>query len=185
MMFAFMLLGGSVTSCLIPDDVEESGETYELPSEDTSFKPTLDFLQTAWIGEYTGYDESQYADTKIKRRLVLRSDGSYRNVIQGVIVSSGKSDFVDFEMEQGTYEYDIDEQCIVYKVKTDSLINYDTGEYERYTVKHSDKSDVASYTERTSFSAVIDGNRQWITRDTYLTSKSDKEMDILYIMIPQ
>ena len=176
-------------SCISEDDpvkLNENADTFDI---DKSFNASSSFLQASWIGEYSGYDENQKANTNIRRRLVLNADGSYKNTIQGILVSknSSKADYVDFEIEKGTYTYNGSNKITFY-VKVDSLINYQTEELEYFSKKHSysgsstdTSKDVSSYTEGVQFQNK-NSSYQWVTKDVYLSNLKGSDLELFFFM---
>lgn len=178
------------TSCIKDDDDEvklnENVDTFEI---DESFKATSSFLQASWKGEYSGYDENQKANTNIRRHLELNSDGTYKNTIQGILVnkSNNKADYVNFEIEKGTYRYN-GSNTVTYNVQVDSLINYQTEELEYFSKKHSysgsstdTSKDVSSYTEGVQFQKK-DNSHQWVTKDVYLSNLKGSDLELFFFM---
>lgn len=151
---------------------------------DASYKPSLSEIQKVWAGEYEGWDNNQKKNTKIKRLLTLKPNNTYTNVIQGVLVESGKSDYVDFEHEKGTYSYNARTQTITYTVESDSVLDYGKQKFDGYKGKKYYDRTEGNYTEKVSFSSIKDGQRSWITRDAYLQSLTDKTINIAFAMIP-
>lgn len=175
-------------SCIKDDEEQELNENVENFEIDESFKASTSYLQGSWQGEYSGYDENQKANTNIRRLLELYSDGTYKNTIQGILVnkSSNKSDYVNFEIEKGTWRYN-GSSSITYTVKVDSLINYQTEELEYFSKKHSysgsstdTSKDVSSYTEGVQFQAK-DNDHQWVTKDVYLSNLKGSDLDLFFI----
>lgn len=148
---------------------------------DASFTPSKEFISKTWAGEYAGYDEEQKGNTKIRRVLTLNGNGTYTNVLQGVILKD-KSDYVDFEKESGTYTYDASNKTVTYTVTSDEVINYKTEKFDAYTAKHFRYENKPSYTEAATFSTVKEGKRGWITKDTYLQTLTDKKINLTFEM---
>ena len=178
------------TSCIKDDDddvkLNENVDQFEI---DETFKASASYLQASWQGEYSGYDENQKANTNIRRLLVLNANGTYTNTIQGILVSktSNKADYVNFEIEKGTYSYN-GSNTITYTVQVDSLINYQTEELEYFSKKHSYSGsstdiskDVSSYTEGVQFQTT-NGDHQWITKDVYLSNLKGSDLALYFIM---
>lgn len=185
-----VVLATVCTSCIKDDDDEvklnENVDTFEI---DESFKATSSFLQASWKGEYSGYDENQKANTNIRRLLELYSDGTYKNTIQGILVNknNNKADYVNFEVEKGTYRYN-GSNTITYNVQVDSLINYQTEELEYFSKKHSysgsstdTSKDVSSYTEGVQFQNK-DNSHQWVTKDVYLSNLKGSDLELFFFM---
>lgn len=185
-----VVLATVCTSCIKDDDDEvklnENVDTFEI---DESFKATSSFLQASWKGEYSGYDENQKANTNIRRLLELYSDGTYKNTIQGILVNknNNKADYVNFEVEKGTYRYN-GSNTITYNVQVDSLINYQTEELEYFSKKHSysgsstdTSKDVSSYTEGVQFQKK-DNSHQWVTKDVYLSNLKGSDLELFFFM---
>ena len=178
------------TSCIKDDDDEvklnDNVDQFEI---DESFKASSSYLQASWQGEYSGYDENQKANTNIRRLLVLNSDGTYVNTIQGILVNktNNKTQYTDFEKEYGTYRYN-GSNTITYNVRVDSLINYQTEELEYFSKKHSysgsstdTSKDVSSYTEGVQFQTTS-GDHQWVTKDVYLSNLKGSDLELFFIM---
>ncbi len=163
------------------EDVED--DTYQI---DMSFSPTLDYLQGSWLGEYEGWDPIMRTVTKIRRKLTLSPDGTYKNRIQGVMVVTGRTDFVDFEHEEGTYTIGTDPASarftITYNVTADSLLDFGSQRLIGYTKKHFYDHEVASYTETPRFTKEMEGKRKWITQDNSLVSIEDETSPVVYSM---
>ncbi len=191
-LLAFLMMPAIMcTSCIKPDPDEEVqlNENVETFNIDESFKAPTSFLQASWKGEYSGYDENQKANTNIRRLLELNSDGTYKNTIQGILVNSNnnKADYVNFEIEKGTYQYN-GSNSITYYVQVDSLINYQTEELEYFSKKHSysgsstdTSKDVSSYTEGVQFQKK-DNNHQWVTKDVYLSNLKGNDLELFFFM---
>ncbi len=64
---------------------------------DSNYVASLAEIQNVWAGEYEGWDDNQQKVTKIRRQLTLLPNATYTNIIQGVLIESGKTDYVDFE----------------------------------------------------------------------------------------
>lgn len=193
LMAAFVLPCAMVMSC--GDDGDDSKSDPEAPETaitnnvdaekyiDASYSPSLSEIQKSWAGEYEGYDSNQKKNTKIKRMLVLEPNNRYVNIIQGVLIESGKSEYVDFEHEKGTYSYNARTKTITYTVEADSVLDYAKQYFNGYRgKKYYDHTD-GNYTETVSFSALKDGQRAWITRDTYLQSLTDRTINIAFAMV--
>ena len=178
------------TSCIKDDDDEvKLNENVDEFVVDNSFTASSSYLQASWQGEYSGYDENQKANTNIRRLLVLNSDGTYVNTIQGILVNktSNKTQYTDFEKEYGTYRYN-GSSTITYNVRVDSLINYQTEELEYFSKKHSysgsstdTSKDVSSYTEGVQFQT-SNNEHQWITKDVYLSNLKGSDLELFFIM---
>ena len=155
---------------------------------DSDYIPTSEDITKTWAGEYQGWDANQASDnhvgnTKIRRQLILQPNGRYENIIQGVILE-GKDDYYNFEKEKGTYSYNQRSKTITYSVESDSILDYRMQILEFYAGKkyysHTDKT----YTEKVDFSTEKDGQRSWITHDTYLQSLTNKTINIAFMMVP-
>lgn len=178
------------TSCIKDDDddvkLNDNVDQFEI---DESFKASSSYLQASWQGEYSGYDENQKANTNIRRLLVLNSDGTYVNIIQGILASktNNKTQYTDFEKEYGTYHYN-GYNTITYNVQVDSLINYQTEKMEYFSKKHSysgsstdTSKDVSNYTEGVQFQT-SNGDHQWVTKDVYLSNLKGSDLELFFIM---
>ena len=177
------------TSCIDPDDDVKLNDNVDQFEIDESFKASSSYLQASWQGEYSGYDENQKANTNIRRLLVLNSDGTYVNIIQGILVSktNNKTQYTDFEKEYGTYHYN-GYNTITYNVQVDSLINYQTEKMEYFSKKHSysgsstdTSKDVSNYTEGVQFQT-SNGDHQWVTKDVYLSNLKGSDLELFFIM---
>lgn len=184
------------TSCIKDEDEEEIKLVDPAKDEDLvideSYHATLSFLQKTWTGTYSGYDENQKANTNIQRKLELRSDGTYINTIEGILVSKSddKSDYTFFEKEKGTYKYN-GTNSITYNVTEDSLINYQTEKLEYFSKKHSraggsdTSNDLSTYTEEVQFNNKA-GEYRWVTKDVYLSNientNENKNKDLRFLM---
>lgn len=168
-----------------PDKTDPAIEQFEI---DENYVPSISTIQNSWAGEYEGYDAKQEANTKIWRKLTLNANGTYTNVIEGVLVKSGQTEYTPFEKEKGTYEYNKNTGVITYTVQYDSLIDYQTLHYIGYTKKHyysadgKNTSDKANYTEKAMFTVLKEGIRKWVSKDTYLQQLTDKELDLYFAM---
>ena len=191
-LLAIIGVSATCTSC-IKDDDEETVDLVDPAKEedlviDESYHATAAFLQTAWIGNYSGYDENQKANTNIKRKLVLNSNGTYTNTIEGILVSKSenKSEYTPFEKEKGTYKYN-GSNTITFYVQEDSLINYQNEQLEYFAKKHSysggsdTSKDVSNYTEKVQFN-LKDGEYRWVTKDVYLSNIANKDLELLFLM---
>lgn len=152
---------------------------------DNSYTPTTSDLQNVWEGNYEGWDEKQQKNTKIKRMLTLSPNGNYENVIEGILVESGKDKYTKFEHEKGTYSYNSSTKTITYTVTVDSLLDYGKQKMDAYKGKKFLDHTDARYTEAANFSQKKDNQRSWITRDTYLQSLTTKQVDISFAMVVQ
>lgn len=179
-------------SCIGDDDEVELNPNVDKFEVDESFKASASYLQASWQGEYSGYDENQKANTNIRRLLVLNSDGTYENTVQGILVNktSNKAQYTDFEKEYGTYYYN-GSNTITFNVSVDSLINYQTEKLEYFSKKHSysgsstdTSKDVSTYTEGVQFQT-SQGDHQWITKDVYLSNLKGRDLELFFIMKKQ
>ena len=152
---------------------------------DNSYTPTTSDLQNVWEGNYEGWDEKQQKNTKIKRMLTLSPNGNYENVIEGILVESGKDKYTKFEHEKGTYSYNSSTKTITYTVTVDSLLDYGKQKMDAYKGKKFLDHTDARYTETDNFSQKKDNQRSFITRDTYLQSLTTKQVDISFAMVVQ
>lgn len=152
---------------------------------DASYSASLSEIQQSWAGEYEGWDSNQKKNTKIRRLLILEPNNQYVNIIQGVLIESGKSDYVDFEHERGSYSYNTRTNTITYTVSSDSVLDYSKQKMDGYRGKKYYDRTEGNYTEKVQFSTIKDGKRKWITRDTYLQSLTDKSINIAFAMSPQ
>ena len=154
---------------------------------DASYMPTLSEIQKTWAGEYEGWDATQannghVGNTKIKRLLTLLPNKQYVNIIQGVILE-GKGEYVDFEHEKGSYYYNPSTCVITYTVESDSVLDYSRQKFNGYKGKKYYDRTEGNYTEKVQFSTVRDGQRSWITHDTYLQSLTNKTINIAFMMV--
>jgi len=171
--------GGDDDDSTPKTDVEHTTETKKTQSRsdspvDNNFKPDASYLQTSWFGEYEGWDAEQQKNTTIQRTLTLLPNGNYTNIIAGKLLESDKTRFYKFESEAGTYTYNSSTQTVTYTCRYDSVLNYKDQTYRVYDKKHISKnSEQATYTEKTTFTEMREGMRDWITKDTYLKSLTD------------
>lgn len=149
---------------------------------DASFVPAESYMQKTWIGEYEGWDDVQQKNTKIKRKLTLYGNKKYTNVIQGVLVESGKTDYVDFERESGTYTYNSRTGVITYSVTSDSIIHYKDQQFIGYSMKKYYDHQSGTYTENAKFTKLVNGKRSWVTKDMYLQSLTSMKIDLTFSM---
>lgn len=180
--------GGGDSDGTGPIDIDQPASPVTNTTEaekyiDASYTPTQSEIQQVWTGEYKGWDNNQETNTNIKRMLTLDSNGRYTNVIQGVLVKSGKTEYVDFEKESGTYTYNSRTKTITYVVSSDEVLDYGKQEFDKYTGKKFYDHTDGSYTEKVQFSQVKDGQRSWITKDTYLQSLTDRTINIAFAMV--
>ena len=117
--------------------------------------------------------------------LTLSPNGNYENVIEGILVESGKDKYTKFEHEKGTYSYNSSTKVITYTVSVDSLLDYGKQKMDVYEGKKFLDHTDAQYTEKASFSQKKDNQRSWITRDTYLQSLTTRQVDISFPMVIQ
>ena len=101
------------------------------------------------------------------------------------MIESGKTDYVDFEHERGSYSYNTRTNTITYTVSSDSVLDYRNQKMDGYKGKKYYDRTEGNYTEKVQFSTINNGNRKWITRDTYLQSLTDKSIKIAFAMDPQ
>lgn len=195
-MAAFALPCAFLSSCGGDDDEEikknvereEEPKMNDLEVEstiDASYSASLSEIHQSWAGEYEGWDSNQKKNTKIRRLLVLEPNNQYVNIIQGVLIESGKSDYVDFEHERGSYSYNTRTNTITYTVSSDSVLDYSKQKMDGYRGKKYYDRTEGNYTEKVQFSTIKDGKRKWITRDMYLQSLTDKSINIAFAMSPQ
>lgn len=187
--FVLMAMLSSAMFLSCTDSDSEDNNTGDEPIEvlapdevDESFVPNEAFMQKAWAGEYAGWDDVQKKNTKIKRILTLNADRSYTNVIQGILVESGKDDYVDFEREKGYYTYNARTGVITYSVTSDSIIQYKDQSFIGYGMKKYYDHQSGTYTEEAKFTPITNGGRKWVTKDTYLQSLTAKELDLAFSM---
>lgn len=149
---------------------------------DSGYIVNLSAIQKVWAGEYEGWDNNQQKVTRIRRQLTLMPNDTYTNIIQGVMKESGKSEYIDFEYEEGVYYYNTQSGTITYTVSADSVLDYRTQKMDGYKgKKYYDHID-GNYTEKVLFSVEHDGIRSWITTDTYLYSLTNKNQNVVYHM---
>lgn len=195
-MSAILLSSTFLFSMCIQPDKEEVELVNPATSEDLvideSYHASLSFLQKTWTGTYSGYDENQKANTNIRRKLVLKTDGTYENTIEGILVSKteNKSEYTAFEKEKGRYVYN-GTNMITFYVAEDSLINYQTEVLEYFSKKHSraggsdTSNDLSNYTEDVQFN-YKDNEYRWVTKDVYLSNidnnAENKNKDLRFLM---
>ena len=186
-MFVLMAMLSSAMFLSCTDSEEEVDNPDEIvwreaDEVDESFVPNEAFMQKTWAGEYEGWDDVQKKNTRIKRLLTLNADRSYTNVIQGILVESGKSDYVDFEREKGYYTYNARTGVITYSVTSDSIIQYKDQSFIGYAMKKYYDHQSGTYTEEAKFTPITNGGRKWVTKDTYLQSLTAMELDLAFSM---
>lgn len=197
LMAAFVLPCAMFTACGGGDD-DETGKTDVTKPEppitsdtilvktiDNNYSASLSEIQKSWAGEYEGWDENQQKNTKIRRLLVLEPNNQYVNVVQGVLIESGKTDYVDFEHERGSYSYNARTNTLTYTVSSDSVLDYRNQKLDGYKGKKYYDRTEGNYTEKVQFSEIHNGERKWITRDTYLQSLTVKTIKIAFEMDAQ
>lgn len=178
------------TNIETPPDGAILENTDILETVDPEYKPTANYLQKNWHGEYIGWDAKQAEDgnnngnTTICRELTLNANGTYTNIIAGKLISTGKEGFFKFESEGGTYSYNPSTGYVTYTVEYDSLLNYRSQTYDVYRKKKYYSKEEKSYTEKADFSISANGTRRWVTRDMYLQSLTDKTINIAFAMDP-
>lgn len=189
-----MFLSPTFISCEKDDDIvgkTDIGKTQYDPlmsndstafNVDRDFIPAESYIQKKWSGEYEGWDDIQQKNTKIKRVLTLNANKTYTNVIQGVLIESGKTDYVDFERESGTYTYNARTGVVTYSVTSDSIIQYKDQQFVGYNMKKYYDYQAGTYTEKTNFSHLTNGKRNWITKDMYLQSLTAEKIDLTFDM---
>lgn len=206
--FVALFVGVSLLSSCGDDDDKKgndvfnpSGPSGNDPKDDVdeSYIPSASTIQTTWYGEYEGYDAEQSKNdggaevkTTIRRKLTLNPNGTYSNEIWGVLKKNGfnNTEFTQFEVEAGTYSYSATRGVVTYTVTYDSLINYKTllkvgyDKKHYYSVDGKNSNDKKNYTEAAKFTKENKGRRQWITKDTYLHTLTDKldNIDMWFLM---
>lgn len=152
---------------------------------DTSFVPSLEFMQKSWTGEYDGLEPNSKMILSIKRQLVLNSDLTYKNEVKGHIKE--QSEEVLLRYETGTYQYDSENHNIRYSIEMDSTLDINLllqGEELSYAVNHYKETE----TEKTSMEevqftvATNDASRQWVLFDQQLMSPIDPKQKAVYVM---
>ena len=181
-LFLFTLLSCTEESDNSNNNNEEEITILEADEIDDSFVPNEAFMQKKWAGEYVGWDDVQKKNTKIKRLLTLNPDRTYTNIIQGILVESGKDAYVDFEREKGIYTYNARTGVITYSVTSDSVIQYKDQSFIGYSMKKYYDHQVGTYTEEAKFTPVTNGGRKWVTKDMYLQSLTDMSLDLAFSM---
>lgn len=167
-------------------DVPTEWITYVAESDfpiDDNYKPSSNEISKVWVGEYYGYDAEQGKNTKIRRTLKLEPNGTYHNLILGILDGADKEGV--FESEYGTYVYSNYDNTITYTCQKDSLLDYSNQTLKGYSRKHVTKNGVEydTYKENVKFTTMQNGMRQWITKDTYLKSlASEVDIDIAFAM---
>ena len=149
---------------------------------DSNYVASLSELQKVWDGEYEGWDDNQQKVTKIRRQLTLMSNETYTNIIQGVMIESGKLKHIEFEHEEGIYYYNTRTKTITYTVSTDSVLDYSNQKMVGYKGKKYYDHTGGNYTEKVLFSVEHDGICSWITTDAYLYSLINKNQNVIYHM---
>ena len=182
----FCSCGDSDESGTINIETPTTAIMYDVDAEkylDATYAPSLSEVQYTWVGDYEGWDSNQEKNTKIKRLLTLKPNNHYTNIIRGILVESGKNEYTDFEQEEGTYVYNERTQTITYTVESDKILDYEKNSLNEYNGKKYYDRIEGNYTEKVQFSAERNGQRSWITRDTYLQSLTDKSINIAFLMV--
>lgn len=187
--FLLYLLGFGMMGCT-PTGDEYGPEPVEygppinpkLGMVDSSYVAHSSEIQGSWIGEYEGWDENQKTNAKIRRQLTLNPNGTYTNIVQGVMTGTGKDQFIDFEKETGIYSYKEKQRIITYFVYTDSILDYHNQQFKGYQIKHYYDHVESFYMENVIFSPEYEGHRKWVAEDTYLKSVADKHSNVVYGM---
>ena len=186
-LFAVLLSSTLFTSCLSKEDEPKTIDNPDNIEIDTDYKASLTEMQGSWQGEYSGYDANQKANTNIRRKLTLKSNGTYENRIQGILVKQkDKNEYTTFEVETGTFQYNGKDKITFY-VKGDSLINYKTETLEYFTKKHAysgsddNSKDVSVYSEGVRFQTK-DSKHYWVTKDVYLSNLKGEDLELYFLM---
>lgn len=195
LMAAFVLPCALFTACGGDDDDEPQKTDVNKPTQeekitkqrvdipvDNNFIPDASYIQKEWSGEYQGWDAVQKKNTTIRRKLTLNPNGTYKNIIAGKLIESGKNLFYKFESEGGKYTYNQSTGTVNYTCEYDSVLNYSDQSYTRYSKKHYYSEEKANYSEKAEFSEMQAGKRVWITKDTYLQSLTAEVLDLIFSM---
>lgn len=155
---------------------------------DKSFIPELPFLQKQWIGEYRGVDPRSKATLYISRDLSLHDDMTFVNVTYGGVIQNDMCvDTLLLKYEQGTYEYDKNNQCIIYSIERDSTLAIDAYLNKNSAVKYmvntyTEISGYQNYNETTQFTGLDNGGRSWVMIDPKLGSDQKQGMPSVYLL---
>lgn len=167
-------------------------------SLDESYKATSSEIIGTWYGSYDGSDVEQSkkdgttggVSTKIERKLVLNSNGTYTNNLTGVMTKTGsnETEYVSFESEKGSYSYNANTGIVTYVVSYDSVADYRTLKKTGFTKKHyfsadsKNSNDKERYEEKAQFTKPNNGSRQWVAKDTYLHTFDATLADMFFLM---
>lgn len=167
-------------------------------SLDEHYKATSSEIVGTWYGSYDGSDTEQSkmdgvsggVSTKIERKLVLNSNGTYTNELTGVMTKTGsnETEYVSFEAEKGNYSYNANTGIVTYVVAYDSLADYRTLVKTGYSKKHYfsadnlNSNDKGTYEEKAQFTLPNNGSRQWVAKDTYLHTFDANLPDMYFLM---
>lgn len=155
---------------------------------DKSFIPGLSFLQKQWIGEYRGVDPRSKATLSISRDLLLQDDMTFVNVTYGGVIHNDICvDTLLLKYEQGTYEYDMDSQCIIYSIEHDSTLAMDAYLNKNSVVSYkvntyTENSGYQTYNETTQFTSLDNGEKAWVMIDPKLGSDQKQGMPSVYLL---
>lgn len=151
---------------------------------DSSFSPTLEYLQKVWSGSYDGIEPNSRMILSISRSLTLNTDLTYINKVTGHI--NQDSEEVLFRYETGSYQYNQDTRTLTYTVRTDSTLDISTylqGAGLKYAVNRYADTNAKTTTEIAQFtSAANDAGRQWVLFDPQLMSPVDQRQKAVYVM---
>ena len=152
---------------------------------DTSFIPTLEYMQKTWSGEYDGIEPNSKMILSIKRSLVLYKDLTYVNEVKGHIKE--QSEEVLLRYESGKYLYDPEDQSLTYSIDVDSTLDINIllrGEELSYAVNHYQQDGTEKIaSEKVQFTyASNDEDRLWVLFDNQLMSPIDQRQKAVYVM---
>ena len=152
---------------------------------DPTFKPTLDFMQKSWYGEYDGLEPNSRMILSIKRSLVLNPDMTYTNEVKGQVKQ--QSDEVLLRYEVGTYQYNSDSQTITYLIESEKTLDINLllqGDELNYVEKdYKQEGNEKTSSEKAQFTrAATDDTRQWVLFDQKLMSPVNPMQQAVYVM---
>ena len=156
---------------------------------DSSFHPSLAFLQMQWTGSFYGIDPMTQARFHLSRTLTLRQDATFTNrLVGGEAEDMQCNDTLLFRMEVGTYRYDSLTCTLTFVVEEDSALLLDAyvrkGEttYSCHDYTAAGATDANTYTEPAQFTYPTGGVRQWVVQDAKYGSDQQRGMPAVYVM---
>ncbi len=194
---------GSIDEPELPEMLSEP-DNIVLPDTipiDSAFIPSADYLMTTWMAEYSGYDPLQQDYFTIRRQMVLSPTGAYDCYVQGIPTSqmpattatvpeasapATQQVLMNFEHEHGTYTYDSTRCRLTYRVEYDSLVNFATGQMERFNYRLGEGQAMQTrYNEHVWMTEEYQGKRQWVRGDNTLRSSDNHDLPLSYRMNKQ